>query len=59
MIIVMLKNRFNLAYSYLMWRPRVQVDGFDLGDVNSQVAVDSGTADAHEDAQVPGGPPWP
>lgn len=33
--------------------PLVQVDRLDPGDVDSQVAVDAGAADAHEDAEIP------
>ena len=46
-----------MTYRDLDRRPRVEVDGADLGDVHAQVAVDAGAADAQEHAQVPGGPP--
>ena len=39
-------------------RPGVQVEGAHLGDVGAQVAVDAGTLDADEDAEIetsPGG----
>ena len=41
------------TYGYLFGSPCIQIDGFDPGDVNAQVPVDSGTADAEEDAQIP------
>ena len=41
------------AISHLFRRPRVQIDGFHLGDVDAQVSVDAGAADAKEDAEVP------
>lgn len=44
------------AHLDLLGRPLVQVDRLHPGDVDSQVAVDSGAADAHEDAEVPRGP---
>lgn len=40
-------------YLDLLRRPLVQVDRLDSGYVDPQVAVDSSTADADEDAQVP------
>lgn len=40
----------------LLLRPLVQIDGLDLGDVDPQVSMDAGTADADEDAQIPGCP---
>lgn len=42
----------------LLLRPLVQIDRLDLGDVDPQVSVDAGTADADEDAQIPGRPSW-
>ena len=41
------------TYGYLFGSPCIQIDGFDPGDVNTQVPVDSGAADAEEDAQIP------
>lgn len=43
-------------YLDLFLRPLVQIDRLDLGDVDPEVPVDAGTADADEDAQVPRGP---
>lgn len=40
----------------LLLRPLVQIDGLDLGDVDPQVSMDAGAADADEDAQIPGRP---
>lgn len=40
-------------YLDLLRCPLVQVDGFDPGDVDAQVAVDAGAADAHEHSEVP------
>lgn len=40
----------------LFLSPLVQVDRFDLGDVDPQVSMDASTADTDEYAQVPGCP---
>lgn len=37
----------------LLLRPLVQIHRLDLGDVDPQVSMDTGTADTDEDAQVP------
>lgn len=38
--------------------PDVEPEGPDLGDVRAQVPVNSAALDAHEHAQVDGGPFW-
>lgn len=43
----------------LLRRPSVEIDRLDLGNVNSEIPVDSGTPDAEEDAKVPRGPSRP
>lgn len=43
----------------LFLRPLVQIDRLDLGDVDPQVSMDTGTANAYEDSQIPGCPSWP
>lgn len=40
-------------YLDLLRCPLVQIDRFDSGDVDAQVAVDASTADTHEDPKVP------
>lgn len=40
-------------YLDLLRCPLVQIDRFDPGDVDTQVAVDAGTADTHEHPEVP------
>lgn len=40
----------------LFLSPLVQIDRFDLGDVDPQVSMDASTADTDEYAQVPGRP---
>lgn len=42
----------------LLLCPLIQVDGFDLGDVDPQISMDTSTADADENAQIPGSPSW-
>lgn len=40
-------------YLDLLRCPLIQIDRFDSGDVDAQVAVDAGAADTHEHAEVP------
>lgn len=40
----------------LLGCPLVQIDRFDSGDVDAEVTVDPGAADAHEHPEVPGSP---
>ena len=40
-------------YLDLLGCPLVQIDRLDPGDVDAQVAVNSGTADTHEHPEVP------
>lgn len=44
---------FVCAYLDLLGCPLVQIDRFDSRNVDTQVAVDAGTADAHEHPEVP------
>ena len=44
---------FACVYLDLLRRPLVQINRFDSGDVDPQVAVDAGTADTHEHPEVP------
>jgi hypothetical protein len=46
------------TYSDLVRGPRVEVDRLDFGNVDAEIPVDPGAADAHEDAQVPRRPSW-
>lgn len=41
---------------FALW-PLVEVDGLDLGDVHSQLAVDARAPDAHETPESDRGPP--
>lgn len=43
----------SFAYLDLLRCPLIQIDRFDSGDVDTQVAVDAGTADTHEHPEVP------
>ena len=47
----------NGPYRDLLWRPRVEVDRLDPGDVDPEVPVDARTPDAQKHSEVPGGPP--
>lgn len=42
---------------HLIWRPSIEVDGFDTRDVGAHAPVDAGTSDAKEYTDVPAGPP--
>ncbi len=44
---------FVCVYLDLLRCPLVQIDRFDSGDVDTQVAVDAGAADTHEHPEVP------
>lgn len=43
----------SFAYLDLLRCPLIQIDRFDSGDVDTQVAMDAGTADTHEHPEVP------
>ena len=45
-----------MAYRDLVRCPRVKIDGLDPGDVDAEISVDAGTADAHEHPEVPACP---
>ena len=43
----------SLTHRDLQRCPRIEIDGLDFGDVDSQVAMNPGASDAQEQTQVP------
>jgi hypothetical protein len=46
----------NNTHHNLLRRPSIKIHGFDFGNVDAKIPMYSGTADAKEEAEVPGCP---